>query len=127
MQKQQVSLYRVLRYSATNFRAIDRDWETTRATYEEEMGGMRAMRQNVSRTLARLRSETERLEKEDEVMKEHEDKLNESYRQLEQSQLQYRAKGKSVSGAVHLDINWLTWLRSSSSFGGDKESAFHGR
>lgn len=95
MQKQQVCVLAPPYYPETNVYCVDRDWETTRSTYEEEMAGMRAMRQNVSRTLARLRSETERLEKEDEVMQEQEDRLNESYRQLEQSQLQYRAKGES--------------------------------
>ena len=127
MQKWQVNIHRVFTYLGTNSHTIDRDWENTRAIYEEEMAGMRAMRQNVSRTLVRLRSETERLEKEDEVMKEQEDKLTESYRQLEQSQVQYRAKGERVLDTMHLDVDWLTSFRSSNSFGGDEESAFHGR
>ena len=118
-------IYRVFTYLDTNSRTIDRDWKTTRATYEEEMAGMRVMRQNISSTLARLRSETERLEKENEVMKEQEYKLNENYRQLEQSQLQYRAKGEPVSDTMHLDIDWLTQFHSSNSFGGDEEGAFH--
>ena len=100
MRKQQVNLYRVFTYLGTNTRSIDRDWETTRATYEKEMAGIRTMRQNVSRTLVRLRSETERLEKEDEVMKQQEYKLNESYKQLEQSQLEYRTKGEPVSDST---------------------------
>lgn len=72
----------------------DRDWENARATYEEELAGMKSLRTNLSRTLAKLRAETEKLEREDEVMKEQEGKLRESFKQLEETQTQYRSKGR---------------------------------
>lgn len=54
---------------------------------------MKALRENLSLTLAKLRIETEKLEREDEVMRVQEGKLRESYKQLEETQLRYRAKG----------------------------------
>jgi hypothetical protein len=62
---------------------------------------MRELRQNVSRTLIKLRAETEKLQREDEVMRDQESKLRQSYRQLEQTQLRYRAKGKRNLKFLH--------------------------
>jgi hypothetical protein len=59
---------------------------------------MRSLRQNLSRTLVNLRMETEKLQREDEVLKDREFKLRESYKQLEQTQQKYRAKGKKPCG-----------------------------
>lgn len=72
---------------------LDRDWENARAVYEEELAGMKTLRQNVSRALAKLRLETEKLQREDDVMRDQEAKLRESYKQLEDTQTQYRTKG----------------------------------
>jgi len=74
----------------------DRDWEVARVSYEGELADMRVLRQNLSRTLAKLRAETEKLQREDEVMRDQEFKLRESYKQLEQTQMRYRAKVQSV-------------------------------
>jgi DNA repair exonuclease SbcCD ATPase subunit len=88
----------VQKYDAAAFdaEAADREWEAARATYEEELGGLKALRQNLSRTLAKLRTETEKLQREDEVIKDQEIKLRESYKQLEQTQDRYRGKVQAV-------------------------------
>jgi len=82
--------------AANDAQAADRDWETARATYKEELAGLKALRQNLSHTLAKLRTETEKLQREDEAMNDQETKLRESYKQLEQTQSQYRAKVQAV-------------------------------
>jgi hypothetical protein len=70
---------------------------------------MKALRQNLSRTLVKLHAETEKLQQEDEIMKDQEFKLRESYKQLEQTQSRYRAKGEEfmvlVRRWVGLKIN----------------------
>ena len=76
----------------------DRDWEAARVSYERELADMRSLRQNISRTLINLRVETEKLQQEDEVMRDHEFKFRQSYKQLEQTQQIYRAKGKKNCG-----------------------------
>ncbi|KAG1864248.1 hypothetical protein DFJ58DRAFT_715048 [Suillus subalutaceus] len=60
----------------------DREWNAICATYHEELAGMKALRRNVTQTLARLRLEAEKLQREDE--------------QLEQKHGQYREKVKAV-------------------------------
>jgi hypothetical protein len=58
---------------------------------------MKALRRNVSETLARLRLEAEKLQREDEVIRDQEDKLRAGYEQLEQKHGQYREKGEYSS------------------------------
>ncbi|KAG1749949.1 uncharacterized protein EDB91DRAFT_1235380 [Suillus paluster] len=74
----------------------DREWDAICATYHEELAGVRALRRNVTQTLARLRLEAERLQREDEVIQDQEDKLRAGYEQLEQKHGQYREKVKAV-------------------------------
>ena len=62
---------------------------------------MRTLRQNISRTLLKLRAETEKLQREDNIMKDQEFKLRESYEQLEQTQSRYRSKGTKVDVSEH--------------------------
>jgi hypothetical protein len=92
-------LLRYLRnYQITDIVRSDRDWEAARVSYERELADMRSLRQNISRTLINLRVETEKLQQEDEVMRDHEFKFRQSYKQLEQTQQRYRAKGKKNCG-----------------------------
>lgn len=72
---------------------IDRDWEIARVSYEGELQDMRTLRQNISRALAKLHVETEKLQREDEVTRIQEFKLRESYKHLERTQIRYREKG----------------------------------
>ncbi|KIM85152.1 hypothetical protein PILCRDRAFT_817140 [Piloderma croceum F 1598] len=74
----------------------DRDWEAARVSYEGELADMRSLRQNLSRTLVNLRVETEKLQREDEVLRDQEFKFRQSYKQLEHTQQRYRAKAQSV-------------------------------
>ncbi|KAG2154798.1 hypothetical protein DEU56DRAFT_907178 [Suillus clintonianus] len=74
----------------------DREWDAICATYHEELAGMKVLRRNVTQTLARLRLEAEKLQREDEVIRDQEDKLRAGYEQLEQKHGQYREKVKAV-------------------------------
>jgi len=57
---------------------------------------MKALRRNVTETLARLRLEAEKLQREDEVIRDQEDKLRAGYEHLEQKHSQYREKGEHL-------------------------------
>ncbi|OJA16257.1 hypothetical protein AZE42_00160 [Rhizopogon vesiculosus] len=70
----------------------DREWDAICATYHEELAGMKALRRNVTETLTRLRVEAEKLQREDEVIRDQEHKLRAGYEQLEQKHGQYREK-----------------------------------
>lgn len=61
---------------------------------------MKALRRNVTDTLARLRLEAEKLQREDEVIREQENKLRAGYEQLEQKHGQYREKGEYSSSCL---------------------------
>jgi hypothetical protein len=61
---------------------------------------MKVLRRNVSETLARLRLEAEKLQREDEVIRDQEDKLRAGYEQLEQKHGQYREKGEYSSACL---------------------------
>lgn len=89
----QVSKYNA---AAGEIEHADREWDAICATYHEELAGMKALRRNVTQTLARLRLEAEKLQREDEVIHDQEDKLREGYKQLEQKHGQYREKVKAV-------------------------------
>jgi hypothetical protein len=56
---------------------------------------LKALRRSVTQTLSKLRIETEKLQREDEVIRDQEEKLLQGYEQLEQKHGQYRAKGES--------------------------------
>jgi DNA repair exonuclease SbcCD ATPase subunit len=84
----------------TDSMRTDRDWEAARASHERELANMRALRQNISRTLVKLRAETEKLQREDEMTRNQELKLQESYNQLEQNQTHYRGKGMLLMAFV---------------------------
>jgi hypothetical protein len=90
-------LLRFLRnYEITDIVRSDRDWEAARVSYEGELADMRSLRQSLSRILVNLRVETEKLQREDEAMRDQEFKFRQSYKQLEQTQQRYRAKGKKI-------------------------------
>lgn len=89
----QVSKYTA---AAGEIEHADREWDAICTTYHEELAGMKALRRNVTETLARLRLEAEKLQREDEVIRDQEDKLREGYKQLEQKHGQYREKVKAV-------------------------------
>ncbi|KAH7925204.1 hypothetical protein BV22DRAFT_1034312 [Leucogyrophana mollusca] len=74
----------------------DIEWDQMRAKYQEELAGMKTLRRNVTQTLQRLRAETEKLLREDEVLRDQEDKLRMGYEQLEHKHGQYRAKVNAV-------------------------------
>jgi len=61
---------------------------------------MKALRRNVTDTLARLRLEAEKLQREDEVIRDQENKLRAGYEQLEQKHGQYREKGEYSSSCL---------------------------
>lgn len=89
----QVSKYNA---AAGEIEHADREWDAICATYHEELAGMKALRRNVTQTLARLRLEAEKLQREDEVIRDQEDKLRAGYEQLEQKHGQYREKVKAI-------------------------------
>lgn len=82
--------------AAAEAEQADLEWTATKNLYEEELMGMKDMRQNLSLTLEKLRLETERLEQEEVVMREQEGKLRDSYKQLQESQTRYRTKVQTV-------------------------------
>lgn len=61
---------------------------------------MKILRRNVTQTLTRLRLEAEKLQREDEVIRDQEDKLRAGYKQLEQKHGQYREKGEYSSSCL---------------------------
>lgn len=89
----QVSKYNA---AAGEIEHADREWDAICATYHEELAGMKTLRRNVTQTLTRLRLEAEKLQREDEVIRDQEDKLRAGYKQLEQKHGQYREKVKAV-------------------------------
>ncbi|EGN95895.1 hypothetical protein SERLA73DRAFT_162583, partial [Serpula lacrymans var. lacrymans S7.3] len=75
---------------------IDLEWDSIFARYQEEMAGMKAMRNNVSRALGSLLAEAEKLQREDEVLRDQEDRLRLTFDQLENKHKQYRTKVKAA-------------------------------
>ncbi|KAL4069647.1 hypothetical protein V8B97DRAFT_1968477 [Scleroderma yunnanense] len=73
----------------------DREWGVVRDSYREELAGLRVLRRNVTETLSKLKLEAEKLQREDEVIRDQEDKLRMGFEHLEQKHDQYKAKGKS--------------------------------
>lgn len=71
----------------------DREWGIICDKYKEDLAGLKALRRNVTETLSKLRLETERLQREDEVIRDQEDKLRTGLDHLEQKHGHYRAKG----------------------------------
>ncbi|KAF9229241.1 hypothetical protein BS17DRAFT_762905 [Gyrodon lividus] len=72
------------------------EWGMICEKYKEELAGLKVLRRNVTQTLSKLRLETEKLEREDEVIRDQEAKLRQGYEQLEQKHGQYQAKVKAV-------------------------------
>lgn len=72
----------------------DHEWGVVCDNYREELSGLRVLRRNVTETLSKLKLETEKLQREDEVIRDQEDKLRAGFEQLEQKHDQYKAKGK---------------------------------
>ncbi|KAG0708819.1 hypothetical protein DFH29DRAFT_870463 [Suillus ampliporus] len=89
----QISKYHA---AAGEIEHADREWDAICATYHEELAGMKALRRNVTQTLTRLHLEAEKLQREDEVIRDQENKLRAGYEQLEQKHGQYREKVKAV-------------------------------
>lgn len=63
---------------------------------KEELAGLKALRRNVTDTLSKLKLETQRLQREDEVIRDQEEKLRMGFEQVEQKHVQYQAKGSTV-------------------------------
>jgi len=74
--------------------STDHEWGVVCDKYKEELAGLRALRRNVTETLSKLKLETEKLQREDEVIRDQEDKLRAGFEQLEQKHDQYKEKGK---------------------------------
>ncbi|KAG9314327.1 hypothetical protein JVU11DRAFT_5118 [Chiua virens] len=74
----------------------DEEWGVVCEQYQEELAGLKVLRRNVTQTLSKLRLETEKLQREDEVIRDQENKLRQGYELLEQKHGQYRAKVKAV-------------------------------
>lgn len=73
----------------------DREWKNVQITYEKELAALRSLRQNLSKTLANLQSETEKLHIEEKAIREQEAVLRDNYRLMDKQQTHYRAKGES--------------------------------
>ncbi|KIM66230.1 hypothetical protein SCLCIDRAFT_1211458 [Scleroderma citrinum Foug A] len=74
----------------------DHEWGVVCDNYREELSGLRVLRRNVTETLSKLKLETEKLQREDEVIRDQEDKLRAGFEQLEQKHDQYKAKVTAV-------------------------------
>lgn len=75
---------------------VDHELGVIRDKCKEELAGLKALRRNVTDTLSKLKLETQRLEREDEVIRDQEEKLRMGFEQLEQKHVQYQAKVKAV-------------------------------
>ncbi|KAH7916404.1 hypothetical protein BJ138DRAFT_1121785 [Hygrophoropsis aurantiaca] len=95
----------------------DIEWDQMRIKYQEELAGVKTLRRNVTQTLHKLRSETEKLVREDEVLRDQEDKLRAGYEMLEHKHSQYRAK---VNAVLHETRHVLTLC------GTKREDELHG-
>jgi len=82
--------------AAAQVEHADEEWGIVCQKYQEELAGLKALRRSVTQTLSKLRIETEKLQREDEVIRDQEEKLLQGYEQLEQKHGQYRAKVKTV-------------------------------
>ncbi|KAI6047668.1 hypothetical protein EDC04DRAFT_10981 [Pisolithus marmoratus] len=74
----------------------DEEWGVIRDKCKEELTSLKALRRNVTETLFKLKLETERLQREDEVIRDQEEKFRKGFEQLEQKHVQYQAKVKNV-------------------------------
>ena len=84
---------------------IDEEWGIVCQKYQEELAGLKSLRRSVTQTLSKLRIETEKLQREDEVIRDQEEKLLQGYEQLEQKHGQYRAKGESCDSVSSFDTS----------------------
>ncbi|KAI6136607.1 hypothetical protein F5141DRAFT_1288328 [Pisolithus sp. B1] len=75
---------------------VDQELGVIRDKCMEELAGLKALRRNVTETLSKLSLETQRLQREDEVIRDQEEKLRMGFEQLEQKHVQYQAKVKAV-------------------------------
>ncbi|KAF9237323.1 hypothetical protein BU15DRAFT_76042 [Melanogaster broomeanus] len=82
--------------AAAQVEHADAEWSAMCKDYKEELVGLKALRRNVTQTLSKLRLETEKLQREDEVIRDQEEKLRLGYEQLEQKHGQYRSHVKAV-------------------------------
>lgn len=89
----QVSQYQA---AAEEVEFVDQELGVIRDKCEEELAGLKALRRNVTETLSKLKLETQRLQREDEVIRDQEEKLRMGFQQLEQKHVQYQAKVKAV-------------------------------
>ena len=90
---------------------VDEEWGVVCQKYQEELAGLKALRRSVTQTLSKLRMETEKLQREDEVIRDHEEKLLQGYEQLEQKHGQYRAKGESCDTSFDTSADVREYLR----------------
>ena len=64
-----------------------------RQRFEQEIAGVRLVRENVASALERLRLETERLHLEEKALRAHEEKINASFQRLQAKETSYKDKG----------------------------------
>ncbi|KAF8846339.1 hypothetical protein BDN67DRAFT_961056 [Paxillus ammoniavirescens] len=75
---------------------IGEEWGVMCEKYKEELASLKVLRRNVTQTLSKLRLETEKLQREDEVIRDQEGRVRLGYEQLEHKHGQYQAKVKAV-------------------------------
>lgn len=75
---------------------VDQEWGVIRDKCKDELAGLKVLRRSVTETLSKLKLETERLQREDEVIRDQEEKLRAGFEQLEQKHVQYQAQVKAV-------------------------------
>ncbi|PCH33688.1 hypothetical protein WOLCODRAFT_135267 [Wolfiporia cocos MD-104 SS10] len=76
---------------------LDRELEELRQGYRREVETMRALCRNVAESSERIRIEMERMHKDEEAVRRHEDRLLHTVGQLEQKERQFREKGTRIS------------------------------
>lgn len=69
-------------------------WEEIRDTYMEQMLGLEALHQRVEESLKHLRSESEQLKRADETIRRQREVLSATFKEFEQKQIRFQAKGE---------------------------------
>lgn len=82
---------------------IGSELEDARKKFQEEISGVRNLRMTLSGALERLRLESDTLQREEAVLREHEERMIASFERLKVKEAQYKEKGEFgliVSGYI---------------------------
>lgn len=72
---------------------IGSELEDARKKFQEEISGVRNLRMTLSGALERLRLESDTLQREEAVLREHEERMIASFERLKVKEAQYKEKG----------------------------------